>query len=292
MKIIQYNIKMILKTMFIIASTLFSILSFILCLMTWEELEMLIGFNKLWTIIWIVSASAVSSGLWICVLNRETTIYQSGKKKIQICYADIMKLGFSKLGIEKKIVVIPVNTSFDTIVDVNVAETDKPLVSPKTLHGKWILNMKEHGYSREHLNTEIERHLQDKMVAKTLTRIEKTRGNLEYYDVATVVPVAWGDNTTFLLVALSEFNQNNNAESTKNDVVKCAESILDFCYNQGQGYNIYVPLMGTGMSEANLSHKDSLRILKSFFLLHGERVRDKLNIVIYNGDKEQVSIFD
>lgn len=289
-EMIQYNTKAILKTMFVVASTLFSILSFVLCIMTWEELETLIKLSKLWTIVLIVLVSMIAAILWVCVLRKKNTVFEKGKKTIQICYGDVIKLGFSKR--HKKIVVIPVNTSFDTIVDEDIARIEKPLVSANTLHGKWILGMEMHKIGREDLDREIKTCLKQEPVVKALAREVKTRGNLEHYAISTIVPFAWEKNTIFLLVALSEFDKDNKAESEEEHVVKCAQSILDFYNRKGQGYDIYVPLMGTGRSDAGLSHKDSLRILKSFFLLNGKRLRGNLHIVIYNGDKKHVSIFD
>ncbi len=67
--------------------------------------------------------------------------WSNGDGKINICYADIMKISFPRKSKGKKIVVIPVNTSFDTIVDENLASCDRPLVSATTVHGLWLKNM-------------------------------------------------------------------------------------------------------------------------------------------------------
>lgn len=292
-KIILYNIKEICKSAFVIASTLFSVLSFVLCMMTWEEVERVIKCDKFWLFFAIIVVSVFSAVFWICVFRRKNTIYQNGIRKIRICYGDIINIGFPKLFKEKKkIAVIPVNTSFDTIVDEDIDRIEKPLVSSNTIHGKWLLKMYGSGIDRESLDADIKDHLQGISVVRTLTKSEKDRGKLEHYPFGTVVPIAPDGNTTFLLVALSEFNENNNARSTKESVMKCLEAILDFYVKRGQGYDIFIPLMGTGMSDAGLSHKDSLRILKSFFLLHEESLRGKINIMIYQGNKDQVSIFD
>lgn len=70
--------------------------------------------------------------------KRTKTIWESPSGKIKVCYSDIMKDGFDKRNKEEKLFVIPVNSCFDTIVDEDISTCSKPLVSPNSLHGRWI----------------------------------------------------------------------------------------------------------------------------------------------------------
>ena len=48
----------------------------------------------------------------------------------------------------------------------------------------------------------------------------------------------------------------------------------------GQGYNLYLPLMGTGMSRINLSYQDSLDLITSTLLENKNLIHGKISIVI------------
>lgn len=191
----------------------------------------------------------------------------------------------------KKIVIIPVNTSFDTIVDRNVAEYKTTLVSPMTIHGMWIENMLKEGRILEELDTMISKQLQDKIVTCTLERKEKKRGKLKCYEIGTIISIVGEKGITYFLVALSEFDENNNAQAKKNEVIKCIGAILEYYDIYGQGYGLYLPLMGTGLSRAGLSHEEALQTIKAFLQLHNEKIHGEINIEISYKDKSKVSIF-
>lgn len=291
-KIVLYNLNMIFKIAIKVATTFFSCLTIVLSFVTWEQI-IAQGFpNKLWSFVLIVIISVSLSILWVAVIKNKVIIYEKGTNRISVCYGDVLKIGFSKRNMSRRIVVIPVNTSFDTILDEDITENRKPLISIETIHGKWLLKMKEEGKDTLLLDLEINEHLHDKVAVKTLTRNEKTRGRLEHYDIGTVISIQGSNRCTFLLVALSEFDENNNSISSKSGVIRCAEAILNYYEMYGQGYDLYIPLIGTGRSGAELSLEESVRILKSYFLLHTEQVRGKVNIVIYQKQKHQISIFD
>lgn len=55
-------------------------------------------------------------------------IWENASGKVSVRYDDIMKIAFPKKYKKNKIVVIPVNTCFDTQVDEDIARCDKPLV--------------------------------------------------------------------------------------------------------------------------------------------------------------------
>ena len=65
-----------------------------------------------------------------------------------IIYGDILKIAFPKKDRGKKIVVIPVNTCFDTVVG-------QGLVSQNTIHGKWIKGMEKRGIPITKLDKEF-----------------------------------------------------------------------------------------------------------------------------------------
>ncbi|MCM1245146.1 MAG: DUF6430 domain-containing protein [Roseburia sp.] len=289
-EIIKYNIKRIVEVWIKIMGMVFSILSVVLSFVAWEEIGCRGATDKILFFICIILCSVVFAALWICFLKRESIVYKVGRKEICVRYGDILKLGFPRKCKGKRIVVIPVNTGFDTIVDETIPNNQRPLISTETIHGKWILKYCEKEMGIDELDKKIEQTLQNETPVKKL-KCEDVRRKLENYELGTVVPIESGD-VIFFLMALSRFDQNNNAHSSREEVIQCAESMLKYYYEKGQGYDLYLPLIGTGMSGAGLSPSDSLRLLKALLELNLDIVRGKVNIVISQEQKGEVSIFD
>ena len=78
--------------------------------------------------------------------------------KVLAFYGDIFKITSKQ---EKKIVVIPVNDTFETIVDDDLVQ-DKPLVSLTTIHGQWIKYMNSKGIDSKTLSTMISDNLKNR----------------------------------------------------------------------------------------------------------------------------------
>ena len=158
-EMVKINIKNINKSCLVIAGSLFSMLSVVLSFVTWEELGIKRMFIKGILFGAILIISLIAGAFWVCILKKNNLVWSNGDGQINICYADIMKIAFPKASKGKKIVVIPVNTCFDTIVDENLAECDKPLVSPITVHGLWVKNMVKHGVNIEELDNLIDNYI-------------------------------------------------------------------------------------------------------------------------------------
>jgi hypothetical protein len=52
-----------------------------------------------------------------------------------------------------------------------------------------------------------------------------------------------------------------------------------------------MPLIGTGNSRADLTHEQSLRVIKSCILDSDKKVHGEINVVVYEKDRDKVSIF-
>ena len=66
----------------------------------------------------------------------------------------------------------------------------------------------------------------------------------------------------FWLLAVSKIDESYNARLTNQDVRIALESLVSFYDREGQGYTIYLPLIGTGMSRAGLDNDDSYNMIK------------------------------
>lgn len=55
-------------------------------------------------------------------------------------------------------------------------------------------------------------------------------------------------------------------------------------------HRLVIPLMGTNLSRAGLSHNDSLRVITSLFQLYRDKIHGEVDVVIYKGDKDKVTL--
>lgn len=146
--------KVIVKTL----ATLFSVSSAILLFVDKKDLGIDSTCKGIITLCGI-GIFAVVVGWFFAYNYRKKIIFENVRGKLTVRYDDIFKFAFpkwySKHKKHKRIVVIGVNTSFDTIVDEDMQNIPKPLVSINTLHGKWLQKMQEHGVDGEAIDTII-----------------------------------------------------------------------------------------------------------------------------------------
>ena len=114
-----------------IAGALFFVLSTFLLFASWDELSVTNLWIKFSILFGILLVSFLSSCVLVIFVLRRNRIWKKGKNSVSASYGDLMKLAFNKRYEEQKIVVIPVNDTFDTKIEIADEETDKPLVSKK-----------------------------------------------------------------------------------------------------------------------------------------------------------------
>lgn len=291
---IKNNFFQIVKQWIVIIGTLFSVFSALLVFVTWEEMGVTKIFFKICIFLIVIVFGFLVSVIWICFCKKSNQIWSQGNGKINVTYGNILKIAFPKKSKGKRIVVIPVNTCFDTIVDENLSMCDKPLVSAKTIHGMWIREMEKRGTNIELLDKKIEEYIQTKAIEyiKKLAKENKPRGKRKVFDFGTVVVLEEKNDVIFFLLSISEFDIDNKAQSSKEKIIKSLKSLLSFYDSNGQGYTLYLPLMGTGRARAGLTHKESLQTIKAVLLLYNEVIKGEINIVVYDKDSDKVSIFD
>lgn len=234
--------------------------------------------------------SLAISTLLIYNFRSNKIINKSGLKLI-VEYGDLLKIAFSdsERKNSKRIVVIPVNTAFDTIIDDNLSGITKPLVSLNTLHGRWIKKISATLHICE-IDRRIVGYLKD-ATFNLINREQKVRGNLKDYERGTIAVFDYGQ-TEFFLLALSRFDENNNAQCTKDEFILSMRKLIDFIDKNSQGLPVYMPLMGTNLSRANMTHKESLQAMVALIKLYADKLKSEINIVIYDGDRDKVTIYD
>lgn len=292
LNMIKLNLQYVFRSWLKAIGVIMSIVSVVFIFLTWEDVGIIKLCTKILILIGIVIVLLAWSFLWICVLKKKKVLWQSSSGKISICYGDLLKDSFDKKNEQYKLYVIPVNSAFDTIVDEDISLCSKPLVSPKSLHGRWIKKMLEEGISIDEIDTSIKECLckQEKVPHTVLTIEEKKRGKRDIYDLGTVVAIRGMNNSIFLLLALTDFDENNNAHVSVENLENVIKSLIRYYDQYGQGNELIVPLMGTNLSRTGLGHDDSLRVITTLFQLYGNEIHGEVNVLIYNGDKDKVTI--
>ena len=194
-------------------------------------------------------------------------IWENGCNSIRFISGNIFGKCF-KRKTDKSIIVIPINSAFDVHVSTKL-ENINPLVSSQTLHGQWIQKCKSTGF--------IEEEIQEK-IRKFLNVQCSNQPSDGKYPIGTIVPFATSKGTSYLL-AIADFDEYNVAHSTKENIEKSIEKLIEFYDKNGQGYPLYIPLMGTGRSRVNLSYQQSFELIKGTLIDNKEHIQGNIYII-------------
>ena len=203
---------------------------------------------------------------------KELTVWSSGIRSVNVVKGDIFNYALGKRSKEKRIVVIPVNTSFDTHVATKLENDPNPLVSNKTIHGNLLIRLFKRGLSEEQVSERIRKNLlRNGLISEYSQEIALPIGTIATLDFEKAV---------FYFLAVSIFDENNNAHSSREDIRTAIEKLIIHYDQKGQGYDLFLPLIGTGMSRANLNFQESYDLIVSTLLENKNRISGKINIVI------------
>lgn len=199
--------------------------------------------------------------------NESILIWKNGCNSIHFVSGNIFDYCFRRKSGDE-IIVIPVNTNFDAHVSTKT-EYINPLISSETLHGKWIQRCENSGITEQDIQNKINTFLKTHYSNKSSNR---------NYPVGTIVPFDTTNGSTYL-VALAVFDCDNRAHSNEENMRNVIEKIIDFYDYNGQGYPLYIPLLGTGRSRIGLSFKQSYELIKDVLLKEKEHIQGSVNII-------------
>lgn len=204
---------------------------------------------------------------------REQTLWQNGTGSFAVEIGDLFDMGFGRRKKRKNIVVIPVDTSFDTVVSWGYEEAECPRVSATSVHGMWLERMYRCGETPETLAGRIGRSLEarEQMPAST--------GERHRYPIGAVAVVE-NQKALFYLLATSEFDERNVAHSSPESIKKALASLIGEYDTMGQGLDLYLPLMGTGLSRAGLSNKESYELVVRTIAELRRNVHGRVTLII------------
>lgn len=220
------------------------------------------------------------------ILKRRMIYYRNGEHEISAEYGDINRIS-SKHG-DQKVIVINVNTTFDMIIE---NPGHNALVAENTNHGRFIKRVcKEKGISQQELNSQIQTILSNRKELKyEVTKRES--GNENDYHVGTYIIYDLG-KISYLLFAFSRFDEENVAhpgEEARDELP--LKQLMAAINKSSQNNDVYIPLLGTGNSRYQLSNEESFNQIKHYLLSHRKQVEAKCRILVFNGIKDEVSIF-
>lgn len=205
------------------------------------------------------------------------------KDKLITEYGDIFRIKSKK----KVVVVIPFNTAFDVIIDEDLTKAE-PLVSANTIHGQFIKL-----YEKQKTNTDLNKLIQENLNSlryEPVKVVKKERGNSAVYPIGTIATIEF-NNICYYLLAISNFNNKNVACSSKEDIITSMISLIKKHNENGQGYDLYIPLFGTGLSRSNIKNKyEALKTLISVISLYENELIGKVHIVIYEKEKNNIPL--
>ncbi len=232
---------------------------------------------------------ALIASLKACNLNKNSqTIWQNGTGMLSIEVGDILSYGFGRARAEKSIVVVPVNNTFDTEITWCHEAADAPLVSDKTLHGKWLKRMLASGTDSASIAARIAAELASRGV---LPRGAAVRGeaSIPMYELGTIARIE-NNRAVFFLIALSEFDEVNRAHATKGSIYETVLKLLVAYDELGQGLDMHMPLFGSGLSRAGLSHQESFDVITKCITENRGLVHGKLFITVLPEDEHKLDL--
>ncbi len=214
----------------------------------------------------------------LCVQGRNI-IWKNSSNAVEVITGDIFHFGFeSRRRNEKNIVVIPVNTAFDTHVNRKLEGNPAPGVSKKTLHGEWLKRMEQSEEKVPDLDKRIAASLSS-LGYKPVQKESSANKKRDIYDIGSIAVIET-KNAIYFLLALSEFDESNRAQSTPDNVVTATESLLRFYDRVGQGYDLYMPIIGSGRSRTGLAFKEAYHLLIDVMLKNKDLIQGRIYLVV------------
>ena len=281
------NKKWLVRETAAVTSGVYSLLSMIAL---WVDFTS--AFSNYSTVCRIIISLGVFAGIallsfFICLFylkckNRFRVFSSETGHDISIQFGSILDYPKMSSGDHLCSIVIPVNRCFDVIVD-------DTLVARSSLHGMFISSLiASNSFSPETLNQQIQQALSDETY-DTLTREEKSKGNLKRFATGTVVNINAG-NKRFFLLGLSSFNSELKAVTRKEEYIIAIQKLIEFCDANAQGGEVCIPIIGTGLSRVGISKNDALHFLFHTIILYKHNLSFDITIVVPKTEKGNISL--
>lgn len=288
----KLNISYILKSTWVIISNIFALTTIILSFISWEDIKITDTWMKLLILSVVCIVTLILDIILVLFFLNHKEVWKKGKNEVKAMYSDLFKIAFNSYK-SKRIIVIPVNDTFETIIEEPGEGMDNLLVTANSNHGRWIKRfLQEEGIDTSELNNRIQEDLGKRVALNKVDVKIVGKGNNKSYPIGSIAVIEGKKECVFYLLAISKFDETNKAQSSRKVIRDAVDSLLEFYDKNGQGFPMYLPLMGTGRSRADLTHEQSFKLIKSGILTHEKSINGEINIVVYKKDKDKVSIFN
>jgi len=237
---------------------------------------------------------AILAGTWLlfaifiavrvgCQTKKRVVEGKNGKA-VYVVYGNIFDAEIVKN--QKRYIAFAVNRCFDTVVDDN-------LVGATTVHGMAFNKLYEKGiYNSTTLNTALQASIKGTPTYHMLTAFQKPAGNLKRYEAGAYANLPIDANLNYLLLALTYFDTNLNAQVSKQEYVLCMQKLIEYFDMEAQGYPVLMPIIGTGRARTDLQEREALEYLISAFKINQNKITSDVYIVVYESAKNRVAIAD
>ena len=91
-------------------------------------------------------------------------------------------------------------------------------------------------------------------------------------------------------MAIAEFDDFNNARSSANDIDTAIASLIAVYDRFGMGYDLYIPLMGTGLSRAGLSIQEAYYLFISSLMKISNRIHGHVHLILRPADRNEINL--
>lgn len=283
---IKNNLHFIFNRFTFVVSIVFALLSGIQMFIDWDNIGIDDIKNKIAVLLGILMICAIISIVCGMVFANKIAIYSKDDVEIEVRYGDLMKIAFPKKKKNDKIVVIAVNRCFDMVVS-------QDLIYEGSVHGQFIKRYVHNESERAGLEANIKKSLSDfgyKPVR--LKRSDKRYGNLDRYPLGSIARINGENGVTFFLLALTELDKDCKAHCNKHQYVECMLKLFEYYDSHGQGMELNLYPMGTGMARTGLSKKEALEATVMLTELSKEHLKSKTTIVVDKRCKNEISITD
>ncbi len=98
------------------------------------------------------------------------------------------------------------------------------------------------------------------------------------------------NDTIFYLIAMSELDAENNAQVSRENLVRVLTQLINYYDRHGNGYDLYLPLLGTGLSRAGLTHKEAFELITSMLRIYADKIHGCTYVVVHSKDRDKVSL--
>ena len=241
-----------------------------------------------------IVAAAILLGVWLaCALiiafivgiqRKKKVVEGQNGKAVYVLYGDLFD---SKIvNGRKRYICFAVNRCFDTVVDDN-------LITSTSVHGIAFNKLYQQGqFSAQTLNTAIQGAIKGNPTFDMIDQTEKPEGNLKRYEVGAYANLPIDASLNYLMLALTWFDSNLNAWSSKQDYVLTIQKMIELFDLESQGYPILLPIIGTGRSRTDLQEREALEYMIAAFKMNQRKITSDIYIVVYESAKNRISIAD